>query len=86
MAKRISDSVRMCGVEWWGRWGACVTLKIWPHPLFFIVYLTWDVTLVAMSVGSKRLELSDSFGCGDLEGNIVIDSGTTRDDNFYPYP
>ena len=72
-------------MEWWGRWGARVTLKFWPHPLFFI-YLTWDVTLEAMSVGSKRLELSDSFGCGDLEGNIVIDSGTTRDDNFYPYP
>ena len=64
--------------------GACDT-KILATPPFFL-YLTWDVTLEAMSVGSKRLELSDSFGCGDLEGNIVIDSGTTRDDNFYPYP
>ena len=28
-----------------------------------------------MSVGSKRLELSGSSGCG--EGNIIIESGTT---------
>jgi|UniRef100_A0A2N9IVT8 hypothetical protein len=35
------------------------------------------LTLEAMSVGSKRLELSDSSTSGDLEGNIIIDSGTT---------
>ena len=66
--------------------GACDTKILATPPFFFIVYLTWDVTLVAMSVGSKRLELSGSFGYGDLEGNIIIDSGTTRDGNFYPYP
>ncbi|KAM3685450.1 hypothetical protein ACJW31_11G118500 [Castanea mollissima] len=35
------------------------------------------LTLEAMSVGSKRLELSGSSGSGGLEGNIIIDSGTT---------
>jgi hypothetical protein len=35
------------------------------------------LTLEAMSVGSKRLELSDSSTSGGLEGNIIIDSGTT---------
>ena len=35
------------------------------------------LTLEAMSVGRKRLELSDSSTFEDLKGNIIIDSGTT---------
>ncbi|XP_030963042.1 aspartic proteinase CDR1-like [Quercus lobata] len=38
---------------------------------------SYFLTLEAMSVGSKRLEMSGSSGSEDLEGNIIIDSGTT---------
>ncbi|KAL0007637.1 hypothetical protein SO802_009139 [Lithocarpus litseifolius] len=37
----------------------------------------YNLTLEAMSVGSKRLELSGSSGSGDSKGNIIIDSGST---------
>uniref|UniRef100_A0A2N9HBK3 Peptidase A1 domain-containing protein n=1 Tax=Fagus sylvatica TaxID=28930 RepID=A0A2N9HBK3_FAGSY len=45
------------------------------------------LTLEAMSVGSKRLELSNSSTSGGSEGNIIIDSGTTLTllpEDFYP--
>ena len=37
----------------------------------------YNLTLEAMSVGSKRLELSGSSGSGGSKGNIIIDSGST---------
>ena len=37
----------------------------------------YNLTLEAMSVGSKRLELSHSSGSGGSKGNIIIDSGST---------
>ncbi|XP_065622272.1 aspartic proteinase CDR1 [Quercus suber] len=37
----------------------------------------YNLTLEAMSVGSKRLELSGTSGSGGSKGNIIIDSGST---------
>jgi len=55
--------------------GAVSTPLITKRPETF-----YFLTLEAMSVGNKRLELRDSSSFGDgpfPEGNIIIDSGTT---------
>nr|POE91554.1 aspartic proteinase cdr1 [Quercus suber] len=41
-----------------------------PHTYYYL-------TLEAMSVGNKRLELSSSSASGGSKGNIIIDSGST---------